>query len=42
MVKGGCKGTWEGVITFMRCDNPQEGVKDVKKGSQLMERCHGK
>ena len=21
---GGCKGVWEGVITFRRCDTPQE------------------
>ena len=24
-----CKGVWEGVITFRRCDTPQGGVKDV-------------
>ena len=29
---GGCKGVWEGVITFRRCDSPQGSVKDVKKG----------
>ena len=33
----------EDVITFRRCDSPQGGVKDVRKVSQLMERCdaHG-
>ena len=29
MVIGGCKGLWEGVITF-RCDTPQGSVKDVR------------
>ena len=38
---GGCKGVWEGVVTFRRCDNPQGGVKCVRKGCQLMERCYG-
>ena len=44
MVLGGCKGLWEGVITFKRCDSPQGGVKDVRKTCQLMERCdaHGR
>ena len=39
MVIGGCRGMWEGVITFRRCDSPQGGVTDVKKVCQLMERC---
>ena len=33
---GECKGVWEGVITFRRCDSPQGGVKDVRK---VLERC---
>ena len=37
----GCKGVWEGVVTFRRCDSPQGGVTDVRKVSQLMERCDG-
>ena len=40
MVNRGCKGVWEGVITFMRCYSCQGGVKDVRKVCQLMERCH--
>ena len=39
MVMGGCKAVWEGVITFRKCDNPQGGVKDVRKVCHLMERC---
>ena len=39
MVMGGCKGVWEGVITFRRCGNHQEGVKGVTKVCQVMERC---
>ena len=31
MVIGGCRGMWEGVITFRRCDSSQGGVTDVKK-----------
>ena len=38
MIMGGCKGVWEGVITFKRCDSPQGGVKCVRKVCQLMER----
>ena len=30
MVRGGCKGVLESVITFRRCDTPQGGVKDVR------------
>ena len=41
MVMGGCKGVWEGVITFKRCDSHQGGVTDVKKVCQLVERCDG-
>ena len=29
------------MITFSRCDSPQEGVKDVRKVCQLTERCDG-
>ena len=36
-----CKGMWEGVVTFRRCDSPQGGMKDVRKVCQLMERCDG-
>ena len=32
---------WEGVITFSRCDTPQEGVKDVRKVCQVRMRCDG-
>ena len=39
-VIGGCKGAWEGVITFKRCDSPQGGVKTVRKVCQLMEMCY--
>ena len=44
MVMGGCKGVWEGGITFMRCDSSQGSVIDVTKVCQLMERCdaHGR
>ena len=31
MVMGGCKGVWEGVITFKRYNSPQGGVKIVRK-----------
>ena len=41
MVMEECKGVWEGVITFRRCDIPQGGVKDVRKVCQVMERCDG-
>ena len=37
---GGCKGVWEGVITFSRCESPQGGVKYVRNVYQLMERCY--
>ena len=40
MVMGGCKGVWEGVITFRKCASPHGGVKDVRKVCQL-ERCDG-
>ena len=36
MVMGGCKGGWEGVITFRRCENYQGGVKGVTKVYQVM------
>ena len=29
------------MITFSRCDSPQGVVKDVRKLSQLKERCDG-
>ena len=32
---GLCKGVWEGVITFRRCDSPHGGVKYVRKVCQL-------
>ena len=38
MVMGGCKGVWEGVITFKRFDSPKGGVNVVRKMCQLMER----
>ena len=41
MVMGGCKGVWEGVITFRRCDSHQGGVKYVRKVCHLLERCDG-
>ena len=41
MVMGGCKGMWEGVITFRMCDNPQGGERYVRKVCQLMEMCDG-
>ena len=41
MVMGGCKGMWEGVITFRWCDTPEGGVKDVRKICQVMERWDG-
>ena len=31
MVVGGCKGVWEGVITFRRCDTPQGGVNVLQR-----------
>ena len=31
MVMGGCKGVWEGVKTFRRCNTPQ-GRKRCYKG----------
>ena len=33
---GGCKGVWEGVITFGRCENHQGGVKGVTMVCQVM------
>ena len=44
MVMGGCKGVWEGVVTFRRCDSPQGSVKAIRKVCQLMETCdvHGR
>ena len=36
---GGCKGVWEGLIPFRRCDSLQGGVKYVRKVCQLMRRC---
>ena len=44
MVMRECKGVWEGVIIFSRCDSPQEGVIDIRKACQLTERCdaHGR
>ena len=44
MVMGGCKGVWEGVITFKMCDSPQGGVRVARKVCQLMEKCdaHGR
>ena len=39
MVIGGCKGVWEGVITFRKFDSPQGGVNNIRKLCQLMERC---
>ena len=41
---GGCKGVWEGVITFRRYDSPQGGVKYVRKVCQLVKGCnaHGR
>ena len=41
MVMGGCKGVWEGVITFRRCENHHGVVKGIRKVCQLMERCDG-
>ena len=41
MVMGGCKGVWEGLITFRRCVNHQGGVKGVRKVCQVIERCDG-
>ena len=41
MVMGLCKGVWEGVITFRRCDSPHGGVKYVRKVCQLMDRFDG-
>ena len=40
----GCKGMWEGVITFKRSDSQHGGVKDIRNVCQLMERCdaHGR
>ena len=28
---GGCKGVWEGVITFRRCENNQGGVNVLER-----------
>ena len=41
---GGCKGVWEGVITFRMGDSPPGGVKYVRNVCQLTERCdaHGR
>ena len=39
MVIGVCKGMWECVISFRRCNIPQRGVKYVRKVCQVMERC---
>ena len=36
---GGCKGMWDGLVIFRRCDSPQAGVKYVRKVCRLMERC---
>ena len=37
MIMGGCKGVWEGVITFRRCENHHAGgVKGVTKVGQVM------
>ena len=36
MVVGGCKGVWEGVLTFRRYENHQGGVKGVTKVCQVM------
>ena len=33
---GGCKGVWEGVVTFKRCDSPYGVLINVKKVCQLM------
>ena len=30
MVMGGCKGVWEGVKTFRRCDTPQGRERYLK------------
>ena len=38
MVMGVCKGVWEGVITFSRCDTPQGGAKDATKVCRVMKR----
>ena len=29
MIIKGCKGVWEGVITFRRCDSSRGGVKGI-------------
>ena len=44
MVMGVCKGVWEGVITFRKCDSPQGDVKHVGKVCLLMGRydVHGR
>ena len=41
---GGCKGVWEGVITFRMGDSPLGGVKYIRKVCHLTERCdaHGR
>ena len=41
---GGCKGVWECVVSFKRCDSPQGGVKVVRNVCQVMEKgdCHGR
>ena len=33
---GGCKGLWEDLITFRRCEKHQGGVKGVRKVCQVM------
>ena len=35
MVIGKCKGVWEGVTSFKRCDSPFECVKDIRKVCQF-------
>ena len=31
MVMGGCKGVWEGVMFFRKCDIPQEVRRCLKR-----------
>ena len=37
----GCKGVWEGVVAFSRCNSPQRVLKYVRKVCQLLDRCDG-
>ena len=37
----GCKGVWEGVMNFKRCDSPQGGVKCVSVDGEVHD-AHGK